>query len=290
MDRTPSDVDDVHTMIDGLDRICLRVRDLNSAAAHWTALGATITHRDTNRIELRLNDSTPLMLHQDASLPDLATVLRVRCVRSMHREASRLGVMFLREPFRGRRGWIGTIRTADGQIVQVADHDDQSAAGASTLAATSTSPPPPDLFGNNAGGHDRALPRVAADRDRLDAIYVGIGRTADDLPYTPEFEQLFADYAECLATTPTHQEVWRHLLTMRKAGKLTKLGAARSKPPAVTADERKRLVDLLGTDIGRRDRLPYSPRFDEVLHAFNQSRRPALTAHQLWRLIATLAK
>ena len=75
--------------------------------------------------------------------------------------------------------------------------------------------------------------KVAVKADALASIYQNLGRTADDLPYTPHFETLYSSYASKLETKPTRQEVWRHLLNLRKAGKLPKLGEARSRSPKV---------------------------------------------------------
>ena len=42
--------------------------------------------------------------------------------------------------------------------------------------------------------------------------YEQIGRTADDLPYTPHFETLYRAYVDSMADPkPDRQEVWRHL-------------------------------------------------------------------------------
>ena len=136
-------------------------------------------------------------------------------------------------------------------------------------------------------------------RDVLAGLYEKAGRTADDLPYTPQFERIFADYA---ATFPEPQpdrgETWRHLLTLRKKGELPKLGAAKSRPPVAdpvtVALLREVLQSEFGGEIGRRDRLPYSREFDALADAFNRARVKAghdpLAPHPLWRLVALLAK
>src|SRR5439155_8698078 len=90
--------------------------------------------------------------------------------------------------------------------------------------------------------------KVAPKRDLLAQIYQNIGRTADDLPYTPHFESLYSSYAAQLDPKPTRPEVWRHLLMLRKAGRLPKLGEARSNPPKVDAQAEARLRELLGRD------------------------------------------
>ena len=58
----------------------------------------------------------------------------------------------------------------------------------------------------------------------------------------------------------------------------------------VTPEDRLRLRELLGEDIGKRDRLPYTERFDQVADRFNKSLARPLAPHLIWRLIATLAK
>src|SRR5215212_5137739 len=127
--------------------------------------------------------------------------------------------------------------------------------------------------------------KVQAKRDVLVKAYEQMGRTADDLPYTPHFETLYKGYAAFFGDRPpTRQEVWRHLLNLRKAGKLPKLGEARSKPPEITPESRDALRALLGKDVGKRDRLPYTERFDEIAEAFNKTQPRPLAPHLIWRL------
>ena len=133
--------------------------------------------------------------------------------------------------------------------------------------------------------------KVPVRRDALVKAYEQVGRTADDLPYTPHFESLYSRYSAAYPQSkPTRQEVWRHLLNLRKGGKLPKLGEARSHPPEIDADARQRLRDMLGADIGKRDRLPYTDRFDRLVDEFNESLEKRLSPHLVWRLVATLAK
>jgi hypothetical protein len=149
-----------------------------------------------------------------------------------------------------------------------------------------------DAKGAGTGGLFAGVPqRVSVKREALVAEYEKIGRTADDLPYTPHFESLYSAYAaQHGEPRPTRAEVWRHLLNLRKAGKLPKLGDARSKPPAVSDEGRAALRKTLGADIGKRDRLPYTERFDAIVDAFNRTQPRPLSPHLVWRLVATLAK
>ena len=47
---------------------------------------------------------------------------------------------------------------------------------------------------------------------------------------------------------------------------------------------------MLGKDIGKRDRLPYTTRFDQLVDEFNKTQGRPLSPHLVWRLVATLAK
>ena len=135
------------------------------------------------------------------------------------------------------------------------------------------------------------MSREPVKRDLLIQLYLKIGRTADDLPYTPHFESLYEPYAAMQADPkPNRAEVWRHLLNLRKGGKLPKLGEARSNPPEVSPESRELLNKLLGDTKGKRDRLPYTERFDAIAEAFNQTLPRPMAPHLIWRLIATLAK
>jgi hypothetical protein len=58
----------------------------------------------------------------------------------------------------------------------------------------------------------------------------------------------------------------------------------------VPGDARQRLKALLGKDLGKRDRLPYTQRFDDLVDQFNKTIPRALSPHQVWRVVATLAK
>ncbi len=133
--------------------------------------------------------------------------------------------------------------------------------------------------------------RSPVKRDALIKAYEQLGRTADDLPYTPHFESLYSAYAAGHGESkPTRAEVWRHLLNLRKGGKLPKLGEARSRPPEVSPEDRAKFRDMLGDDIGKRDRLPYTKRFTELVDSFNKTQQRPLSPHLVWRLVATLAK
>ncbi|MEO1584736.1 MAG: hypothetical protein AAFR96_09220 [Planctomycetota bacterium] len=134
------------------------------------------------------------------------------------------------------------------------------------------------------------------DRDaRDDAIvdaYRHAGRMLDDLPYTDDFETLMT---LVLQTDPaaSHRNVFHRLHNLRKAGKLPRLGRGASTPPKL-GEEHEQLLIVLVQDqagsLGQRDRLPYAEGFDRVASAFADRTGLQLSHHDLWRVIAKLAK
>ncbi|MEM8835001.1 MAG: hypothetical protein AAGD00_04180 [Planctomycetota bacterium] len=139
-----------------------------------------------------------------------------------------------------------------------------------------------DLFGQRT-------PHDEHDRNLL-ALYEAAERTLDDLPYTPEFERLYAD----ISTDESEGDVLRRLQRLRKAGKLPRLGRRGSTPAIhLTPEEEstlRALVEEKVESLGQRDRLPYTADFDAVLLAFNEQTQRTLDHHTLWRLIARIAK
>lgn len=142
------------------------------------------------------------------------------------------------------------------------------------------------LFGSEGG---------EPSRDRADALLVGAyeraGRTLDDLPYTREWTALFAEVRD--ATGLREREVFHRLHNLRKAGKLPRMGRAASSPPRIEPGEEERLAAMVtravGT-LGQRDQLPFTPEFDRLALEFNEATGRGLEPHDVWRLVAKLAK
>lgn len=142
------------------------------------------------------------------------------------------------------------------------------------------------LFGDDSG---------ESSRDRADALlvaaYESAGRTLDDLPYTPEWAALYDDVRD--ATRMREREVFHRLHNLRKAGKLPRMGRAASSPPRIEPAEEERLAAMVtravGT-LGQRDQLPFTPEFDRLVLEFNEGTGRSLEPHDVWRLIAKLAK
>lgn len=137
------------------------------------------------------------------------------------------------------------------------------------------------------------------DDELLISVYLKQGRTLDDLPYTDEFESLYLDmYGPGGRDAPrpaeqTKAKVIHRLQNLRKAGKLPKLGRAKSSPPKIDATQEQQLVSFVEQEIGqlsKRDQLLYQSTFDNVVDAFNAATGLSLSQHDIWRIIAKLAK
>lgn len=130
----------------------------------------------------------------------------------------------------------------------------------------------------------------------LTSVYARQGRTLDDLPYTAEFERIFEAADEAAAGVDgsrARQALFHRLHNLRKAGRLPRLGKARTAPPRIDGEHEALLTRLVEQRVERlslRDQLPYTPAFDELVAAFNAQAGLNLSPHDVWRIIAKLAK
>jgi catechol 2,3-dioxygenase-like lactoylglutathione lyase family enzyme len=269
-------------MLRKIDRILLRVPGLASAVGYYRdVLGLKLLRQDARVANFQLLDgTTELVLHCDPDLPAEATYYLVDDVRDLYQRRAKLKLSFNSPPAQVSRGYRATVKDPFGNVMLLIDRSTEGSAGGQI---------------EDAKSGDSLFPgmevRATVKREELSNVYQQIGRTADDLPYTPHFEKLYSTYiAHYPEPRPTRAEVWRHLLNLRKGSKLPKLGEARSTPPVVSDEDRQKLRDMLGSDIGKRDRLPYTKRFDEIVDSFNLTQSRAISPHLVWRLVATLAK
>ena len=283
-------------MLRKVDRLILRVPSLPSAVAYYRdVLGLKLVRQDAKVASFRLaDDTTELVLHSDPDLPAEAAYYLVDDVRDLYKRRSALRLTFAGPPAQVARGYRAQVKDPFGNVLLLLDRTTEKARAGSGPGPGSGGAGTPDVVED--GSTPQTLfagfePFRRAKPDVLCSLYERTGRTADDLPYTPHFESLYKGYAEAYGEArPTRQEVWRHLLNVRKRGRLPKLGEARSKPPEVSGEALALLREMLGTEIGKRDRLPYTPRFDRLVDEFNKTQPRPLSPHLVWRLVATLAK
>jgi catechol 2,3-dioxygenase-like lactoylglutathione lyase family enzyme len=269
-------------MLRKIDRIIVRVSGLASAVAYYRdVIGLKLIRQDARVANFQLRDgTTELVLHSDPDLPGEAIYYLVDDVRDIYRRRAELKLTFSSPPAQVSRGYRATVKDPYGNVLLLIDRSTETSAGTEIEDAKTSD----SLFPGIES-------RSSVKREQLSEVYQQIGRTADDLPYTPHFEKLYSTYAAHYPDPrPTRAEVWRHLLNLRKGGKLPKLGEARSTPPDVSDEDRHKLRDMLGADIGKRDRLPYTKRFDQIVDSFNRTQPRPISPHLVWRLVATLAK
>jgi len=270
-----------------VDRILLRVPQLDGAVKYYRdVLGLPLVRQSGNIASFHLGaqHETELVLHADPDLPDQATYFLVNDVRDLYRRRNELKLKFTSPPAPVSRGYRATVKDPFDNVLLLLDRSAETPSSAQRPDVIEDAKPPGALF---AGVEQRAPVK----RDALIKAYEAVGRTADDLPYTPQFETLCRMYVAAMGDPkPTRREVWRHLLNLRKAGNLPKLGEAKSRPPKIDPEDEQHLRDLLGPDIGKRDRLPYSERFDKIVNEFNEERTRKLSPHLVWRIVAKLAK
>jgi argininosuccinate lyase len=161
----------------------------------------------------------------------------------------------------------------------------------STATAGSESPATGVLF---AGAEDEPTGRKASDAALAPVLaeYEQIGRTLDDLPYTPEFDRL---HAAALRSLPgvSKKDLLHKLHNLRKRSALPKVGRSPALPVRLDPGEeewlREAVVRTCGS-LGQRDQLPYDERFEPLVAAFNARTGRSLDPHTVWRLTAKLAK
>ncbi len=227
-------------MLRKIDRIVLRVPAIGAAVAYYRdVLGLKLIRQDARIAIFQTPDgSTDLLLHTDPDLPAEATYWLVDDVRDLYRRRAAMKLTFTSAPQQVSRGYRAAVRDPFGTVLLLIDRTTEGAGAAVTEDAKA----PGTLF---AG----APANVPVKRAMLIKLYEGTGRTADDLPYTPHFETMYRDYAALHDDPkPTREEVWRHLLNLRKGGKLPKLGEARGKPPEMTQEDRDALRKALGDE------------------------------------------
>lgn len=132
------------------------------------------------------------------------------------------------------------------------------------------------------------------DEQRVIDAYAEQGRTLDDLPYTQEFEAIYHVLTEGESQPAVSKaELFHRLHNIRKAGRLPRLGRAKGSITKIDADQERVLIELVEAAVGslsKRDQLPYTPAFTELITDFNERASLNLEPHQVWRIIAKLAK
>jgi catechol 2,3-dioxygenase-like lactoylglutathione lyase family enzyme len=275
-------------MLRRIDRIILPVPALPGAVRYYAeVLGLRLLRQEKQRASFLMADGiTELVLRADSEQSGEEICYLVDNVRELYARREQLQLKFVQPPRQAAHGYRAAVKDPFGNVLLLLDRTTPSGGKAAIEDAAA----PAALF----AGVELMESQLASQRDLLIQIYQEIGRTADDLPYTPQFEELYQRYsARHDDPRPTRRQVWRYLLNLRKGGKLPRLGEARGESPQISPDAQQALRRLLKNQIGqigKRDRLPYTERFDRLVDDFNITQPRPLGPHLVWRLVAKLAK
>jgi hypothetical protein len=128
--------------------------------------------------------------------------------------------------------------------------------------------------------------------ERLIAAYKRMGRSVDELPYSPEFD-LIASTLQEHGDERDKGTLVRRLFNLRKAARLPSTERNAGRPQKLPVDDVALVEDLLRETlptIGGRDRLLYSPAFDLLLDRYNARALQKLDQQEFWRLISRVSK
>jgi len=183
----------------------------------------------------------------------------------------------------GYRDALAALKTERGAATRSMDREPERAVAKPAKAGT-VEPAPEKLFGDAFA--------IGIDDLRLVDAYGQVGRTLDDLPYTQEFERIYLAIDGEKAGVGK-RDVFHRLHNLRKAGKLPKTGRTTASPARIQPQEESFLEEMVITlvgSLGQRDQLPFTAKFDSLVEAFNQRFGRSLEPHDVWRLVAKLAK
>src|ERR1700733_15369642 len=161
-------------MLRKIDRILIRVPQLSGAVKYYRdVFGLTLVREDARLAALRMpDDATELVLHADPDLPAEGIYFLVDDVRDMYRRRNELKLKCATPPAQVAPGYPATLKDPFGTVLQLLDRSGESSSWVEDAKPSAT------LF---AGVEARATPK----RQLLSKLYEKVGRTADDLPYTP---------------------------------------------------------------------------------------------------------
>src|SRR5688572_26474267 len=190
-------------MLRNVDRIVLRVPQLKAALNYYRdVIGLKVLRESAHVANLRLGDdaAAELVLHDDPDLPAEAVYFLVDDVRDLYERREQLRLAFVHPPARGARGWRAAVKDPFGTVLHVLDR---------TASAADDDVEDLRAGGTLFAGVGQKFPVKA---DLLVKLYEKVGRTADDLPYTPHFETIYEPYAKAFGEIqPDRAELWRHL-------------------------------------------------------------------------------
>lgn len=114
----------------------------------------------------------------------------------------------------------------------------------------------------------------------------------DRLPYSTEFAELKSQFVRHLGKSVSDHEFWTLLVREAKKGGFSKQQLQRREivDVVLSLDEQLEILRLFPDGIGSRDRLPYTPQFDELHRRFGWLTQRTLSQHEFWHALTNVAK
>ena len=119
----------------------------------------------------------------------------------------------------------------------------------------------------------------------------------DALPYTNEFDDLFASFKKSTERKLQKYEFWRMLSSVAKSGKgKVNPGAGKERKrkrvssPDLSIEQQLEILRQFPEGIGGRDRLPYTPEFEKLHNQFIKLSGLSLNRNEYWLSILAVAK
>lgn len=119
--------------------------------------------------------------------------------------------------------------------------------------------------------------------------YAAIGVPRDDLPYTPQFDNLHWNICGRTDQSSTKHQTWRLLGRVLKKGGAPRTGMG-TPAPTLAGQQESVLREVMPGPVSERDRWPYTPEFDQACDDFRDLADVSWSNHELWRAVCNLGK
>lgn len=128
-----------------------------------------------------------------------------------------------------------------------------------------------------------ALKLSQIEQEHLQELYNAAGVARDDLPYTPEYDQLVLDFQDRTFKNADGEQVYAALLKYGRTGSF----AAKEDglPVPLTEDQVKQLKQVLVRHGSAGKLLPYSDAFNSARTEFNKVAGVTLSEAEFWQAV-----
>ena len=112
----------------------------------------------------------------------------------------------------------------------------------------------------------------------------------DSLPYHKKFEELYREYRTKGFPELSRNEYWLLILRVCKQGNAKQINSVKLPPVCATEDAMRDILLLIPANAGRRNRLPYTEKFEQIYETYKRQSGTDLTQNEFWRLLLRVGK